>query len=154
MPITGLRFDGAAEAQATREVAAALDRAQAIIFCPSNPYVSIDPILAVDGLRSRLERRTVPRIAVSPIIGGKAVKGPAAKMMAELGYAVSSLTVAEKYVGLIDAIVIDREDAHHARDIEALGLQVLTTRTLMRSAGDSRVLAEETMRFAQALGAR
>lgn len=154
VPITGLRFDGAAEAQATREVAAALDRAQAIIFCPSNPYVSIDPILAVDGLRSRLERRSAPRIAVSPIIGGKAVKGPAAKMMAELGYAVSSLTVAKKYVGLIDAMVIDLEDIHHARDIEALGLQVLTTRTLMRSPEDSRVLAEETMRFAQALGPR
>lgn len=154
VPITGLRFDGAPEAQATAEVVFALDRAQAIIFCPSNPYVSIDPILAVDGIRSRLERRTAPRIAVSPIIGGKAVKGPAAKMMAELGHAVSSLTVAKKYVGLIDAMVIDLEDAHHARGIEALGIHVLTTQTLMRSVEDSRVLAEQTLRFAQSLGAR
>ena len=153
VPITGLRFDGAAGAQATREVVSALDRAQAIIFCPSNPYVSIDPILAVGGLRSRLEQCAVPRIAVSPIIGGKAVKGPAAKMMAELGHAVSSLTVAKKYLGLIDAMVIDREDAHLAHDIEALGLQVLTTQTLMRTPEDSRQLADETLRFAQALAA-
>ena len=153
VPITGLRFDGAAGAQATPEVTAALDRAQAIIFCPSNPYVSIDPILAVGGLRSRLEERGVPRLAVSPIIGGKAVKGPAAKMMAELGHAVSSLTVAKKYVGLIDAMVIDREDAHLAHDIEALGLRVLTTQTLMRTPEDSRQLADETLRFAQSLAA-
>lgn len=154
VPITGLRFDGAAEAQATPEVTSALDRAQSIIFCPSNPYVSIDPILAMGGIRSRLGKRGVPRIAVSPIIGGKALKGPAAKMMAELGYAVSSLSVAKKYVGLIDAMVIDREDAQLAREIEALGIRVLTTRTLMRTHEDSRVLAEETLRFAQALGAR
>ena len=153
VPITGLRFDGAAGAQATREVVSALDRAQAIIFCPSKPYVSIDPILAVGGLRSRQEQCAVPRIAVSPIIGGKAVKGPAAKMMAELGHAVSSLTVAKKYLGLIDAMVIDREDAHLAHDIEALGLQVLTTQTLMRTPEDSRQLADETLRFAQALAA-
>ncbi len=145
--ISGLRFDGAAEAEATPEVASALDRAQAIIFCPSNPYVSIDPILAVGGIRSRLERRGVPRVAVSPIIGGKAVKGPAAKMMAELGYEVSSLSVARKYAGFIDAMVIDREDAGLAPAIEALGLRVLTTQTLMRSLEDSRVLAEETLRF-------
>lgn len=153
VPITGLRFDGAAGAQATPEVTAALDRAQAIIFCPSNPYVSIDPILAVGGLRSRLEERGVPRLAVSPIIGGKAVKGPAAKMMAELGHAVSSLTVAKKYAGLIDAMVIDREYAHLAHDIEALGLRVLTTQTLMRTPEDSRQLADETLRFAQSLAA-
>ena len=153
VPITGLRFDGAAGAQATPEVTAALDRAQAIIFCPSNPYVSIDPILAVGGLRSRLEERGVPRLAVSPIIGGKAVKGPAAKMMAELGHAVSSLTVAKKYAGLIDAMVIDREDAHLAHDIEALGLRVLTTQTLMRTPQDSWQLADETLRFAQSLAA-
>ncbi len=147
--ITGLRFDGAAEAEATPEVASAFDRAQAIILCPSNPYVSIDPILAVGGIRSRLEQRDVPRIAVSPIIGGKAVKGPAAKMMAELGYPVSSLTVARKYAGLIDAMVIDNEDAHLAPGIEALGLRVLTTQTLMRSREDSRVLAAQTLRFAK-----
>ncbi len=152
--ITGLRFDGAAAAEATPEVVSALDLAQAIIFCPSNPYVSIDPILAVGGIRSRLEQRAVPRIAVSPLIGGKAVKGPAAKMMAELGYTVSSLTVARKYAGLIDAMVIDREDAHLAPEIEALGLRVLTTQTLMRSLEDSRVLAGETLRFAQAFGGR
>lgn len=154
VPITGFRFDGAQAAPATPEVAAALDRATAIVFCPSNPYVSIDPILAVRDIRSRLERHTAPRIAVSPIIGGRAVKGPAARMMAELGHAASSLTVAKKYLGLIDAMVIDREDAPLAPDIEALGLRVLTTQTLMRTPEDSRVLADETLRFAQALNAR
>ena len=83
-------------------VVRALDAARTVIFCPSNPFVSIDPILAVGGIRARIEKSLAPRIAVSRIIGGKAVKGPAAKMMAELGYAVSSLSVARRYLGLID----------------------------------------------------
>ena len=154
VPITGIHFDGAREARASAPVIAALEAARAIIFCPSNPYVSIDPILAVGDIRTRLENSQAPRIAVSPIIGGKAVKGPAAKMMAELGHAVSSVTVARKYLGLIDAIVIDHVDTHLAGDIEALGLAVKVTRTLMLTPDDSLALARETLDFALAIGSR
>jgi LPPG:FO 2-phospho-L-lactate transferase len=152
--ITGLRFDGAAQAASTPQVAAALDSAEMIVFCPSNPFVSIDPILAVAGISDPLKKARVPRVAVSPIIGGKAVKGPAAKMMAELGYQVSSLTVAKKYRGLIDGMMIDLEDAHLAGDIEALGIAVKATRTLMLTPEDSAALASETMEFARRIGGR
>lgn len=154
VPITGLRFDGAQEALASVPVIHALETARGIIFCPSNPFVSIDPILAVGGIRARLETSRAPRIAVSPIIGGKAVKGPAAKMMAELGYAVSSLTVARKYMGLIDAMMIDHADAHLAGDIETLGMAVRVTTTLMSTPDDSFALAHEALDFARAIGAR
>jgi LPPG:FO 2-phospho-L-lactate transferase len=154
VPITGLRFDGAAQADPTEPVVHALDQAQIAIFCPSNPFVSIDPILAVAGINSRLKAMRIPRVAVSPIIAGKAVKGPAAKMMAELGYQVSSLTVAQKYRGLIDGMVIDMADADLAEDIRALGMAVKTTRTLMLSAEDSAALAAETVAFAREIGGR
>jgi LPPG:FO 2-phospho-L-lactate transferase len=101
-----------------------------------------------------LKAARVPRVAVSPIIGGKAVKGPAAKMMAELGYEVSSLTVARKYRGLIDGMVIDVADAALAEDIRALGMAVKTTQTLMQNAEDSVRLAAETLEFAQKIGGR
>jgi LPPG:FO 2-phospho-L-lactate transferase len=152
--VTGLRFDGAAEAGPTKAVERALDDAEMMIFCPSNPFVSIDPILAIKDIHHRLKTTRVPRVAVSPIIGGKAVKGPAAKMMAELGYEVSSLTVARKYRGLIDGMVIDVADADLAGDIRALGMAVLTTRTLMQDAEDSFRLAAETVEFARQIGGR
>lgn len=152
--ITGLRFDGAAQADPTRPVIDALDAAQMVILCPSNPFVSIDPILAVAGIRARLQNTRAPRVAVSPLIAGKAVKGPAAKMMAELGYQVSSLTVARKYRGLIDGMVIDLADADLADEIRALGMAVKTTRTLMLGPDDSAALARETMEFANEIGGR
>jgi LPPG:FO 2-phospho-L-lactate transferase len=152
--ITGLRFDGAAEAVPTEAVERALDGAEMMIFCPSNPFVSIDPILAITDIHRRLKMTRVPRVAVSPIIGGKAVKGPAAKMMAELGYEVSSLTVARKYRGLIDGMVIDVADGDLEGDIRALGMAVKTTRTLMLNAEDSARLAAETVEFARKLGGR
>ena len=154
VPITGLRFDGAAEAGPTEPVEQALDDARLMVFCPSNPFVSIDPILAITEIHRRLKTTRVPRVAVSPIIGGKAVKGPAAKMMAELGYQVSSLTVAKKYLGLIDGMVIDIADADLAENIRALGMAVKTTRTLMQNAEDSARLAAETVEFAREIDGR
>ncbi len=154
VPITGLRFDGAAQAVPTELVIKAVGHAHMIIFCPSNPFLSIDPILAVSGIHDRLKATRAPRVAVSPIIEGKAVKGPAAKMMAELGYQVSSLTVAKKYRGLIDGMVIDIADADLAEDIRALGMAVKTTRTLMQNAEDSARLAAETVEFAREIGDR
>lgn len=149
--VQGVVFAGADTARATPEAMAALDRAEAIIICPSNPYLSIDPILAIADLRRRLTGKRVPRVAVSPIIGGQAVKGPAAKMMRELGHTVSSLGVAHKYQGLADALVIDTADAALQPDIEALGLRVMVTNTLMRSAEDSAALAASVLDFAHSL---
>jgi len=156
--VQGVIFDGAETARATPQSLAALDAAEAIVICPSNPYLSIDPILAVADLRQRLLQPQllpgrVPRVAVSPIIGGQAVKGPAAKMMRELGHAVSSLGVARKYQGLADALVIDTADAALQPDIEALGMRVLVTNTWMRSAEDSTRLAGQVLDFAASLRA-
>lgn len=151
--ISGLQFDGAREARVPAMVAEAITAAEAIIVCPSNPYVSIDPILAVGDMQARLLAAKVPRVAVSPIIGGAAVKGPAAKMMRELGHTPSSLTVAEKYSGLLHGLVIDKADAALADAIAATGLAVRITDTLMRGPEDSERLAAEVLAFARSLPA-
>src|SRR5208282_4550556 len=101
----------------------------AVVVCPSNPYLSIDPILALPGLSDFIRRLAAPVIAVSPIVGGDAVKGPAAKIMRELGHAPSALTVARHYRGLIDGFVFDTLDAKEAGEIAALGLAARTTDT-------------------------
>lgn len=153
VPVTGLSFDGVASARPSPEVTAALsDKAlTAVILCPSNPYLSIDPILAVPGLRQRLIEAQAPVVAVSPIIGGAAVKGPAAKIMRELGLDSSVATIATHYAGLIGGLMIDHVDAHFARDIEASGLPVRISSILMRDADDRQRLAAECLVFAQEL---
>jgi LPPG:FO 2-phospho-L-lactate transferase len=150
VPVTGLSFDGAASARPTPEVMAALSEPSltAIVLCPSNPYLSIDPILAVPGLRERIVSAGVPIVAVSPIIGGAAVKGPAAKIMTELGLDSSVATVARHYAGLVDGLMIDDVDAHLADEIETLGLRVRTSAILMRDADDRARLAAECLAFA------
>lgn len=105
--LRGLRFDGASSTTLTPEVVAALDEADAIVFAPSNPWLSIAPMLAIGDLRDRILRRDVPRIAMTPIIGGAAVKGPAAKLMAELGLEVSGESVADYYGSLINTFIDD-----------------------------------------------
>jgi len=116
---------------------------QGVVICPSNPYVSVEPILALPGVKDALKRQ--PVVAVSPIIGGRAIKGPAAKMMAELGHEISPLGVARCYQGLLDGMVIDIEDAALAPQLRDLGLQVTVTQTLMKSRKDSVQLARETL---------
>lgn len=120
----------------------------AIVICPSNPYLSVDPILAVPGIREALEDATVPVIAVSPVIGGEAVKGPTAKIMKELGLDVTSRTIVDHYRGVIDGFVIDAADA---ADADRLGLRVAVTRTLMKSIDDKRNLAQDVLVFAERL---
>lgn len=141
--VRGLEYRGAAAAQPAPGLAAltAADGARAIVLCPSNPYLSIDPILAVSGIRAWLGRRAAPVIAVSPIVGGEALKGPAAKMLRELAGASSALAVAEHYAGLLDVLVIDERDAGLAPRIEALGMSVHVTDTIMRSVADRERLA-------------
>jgi LPPG:FO 2-phospho-L-lactate transferase len=109
-----------------------------VVICPSNPFISIDPILALPGLREALRRSPAPVIAVSPIIGGRAVKGPTAKMMAELGLPVDAAAVARHYGDLIDHYVIDEADADK---VAGLALPLTATRTLMETLADREALA-------------
>lgn len=155
--VLGVVFDGVAAAMLPPSVAQALAAATAIIFCPSNPIVSIAPILAVPGLRDLLRAASAPRVAVSPIVGGQAIKGPAAAMLASLGHEVSPVGIARLYEGLIDGMVIDEADATLRPRLEALGLRVLVTATIMGDAPDRERLAAAVLDFArrrQAPGAR
>jgi LPPG:FO 2-phospho-L-lactate transferase len=114
-----------------------------ILLAPSNPYVSLGPILAVPGIRAALEQRRVPCVAVSPLIGRRAVKGPADRMLTRLAGGTSPAHVAACYPGLIDALVVDERDGH---DLESLGaVRAIVTRTLMRDASARRALAEAAL---------
>ncbi len=146
-------LQGIAAAKAAPAVEATLAGAaiEAIIIAPSNPFVSVAPITAVAEIGRALRERQAPCIAVSPIVGGKAIKGPAAKMMAELGVEVSALGIARHYLGLADGIVIDELDRTLADPIAALGLAVHVCDTIMRDAAGRRRLAEETLAFAATL---
>jgi LPPG:FO 2-phospho-L-lactate transferase len=149
--VSHIRFQGIERARPSIEVNTALDNADLIVLCPSNPFVSIDPILALDGVRERLrEHRTV---AVSPIIGGQAVKGPAAKMFRELGQEPTALAVARHYADFLDGLVIDYADANHHAEIERLNTRVLVTDTLMRDQVDRTRLARETLDLARIIPA-
>ena len=141
--ITGVRFDGVDDAKPSPAFAQALRGADAIVFCPSNPLVSIGPVLAVPGVYEAIASFTGPRIAISPIVGGQALKGPAAKMMAELGQEVSSAGVARGYVGVVDTMVIDEMDRDEATSVEACGMRAMVTNTIMRSDDDKERLARE-----------
>jgi len=153
VPVTGFRFAGIADAKPSSAVLSLLgDKAlDGLIICPSNPFVSVDPILGLPGLRDLLARRNCPLVAVSPIIGGTAVKGPAAKMMRELGLDVSAAGVARHYRGLIDGLAIDAADAGLAPTIEAMGIATLITPTLMKTAEDRTTLAQSCLDFAAKL---
>lgn len=148
--VRGVSFQGADDATANPALLRALadPNLRAVVVCPSNPYLSIDPILAVPGIRAALRRTAAPLIVVSPVVGGKAVKGPTAKIMGELGLTVDSATIAAHYASLADGLVIDHDDA---ADADRLGIPVRVTRTLMRDANDKRELARAVLDFADAL---
>jgi LPPG:FO 2-phospho-L-lactate transferase len=135
-----IEFSGAAQARAQPAALAALAQAdlRAVVICPSNPFVSIEPILALPGMRAALQASAAAVIAVTPIIGGQAVKGPAAKMLRELDCEVSSAGVAQRYRGLIDAFISDESDQPPA-PIE--GIAMHTAPTLMRSTAQREQLA-------------
>jgi LPPG:FO 2-phospho-L-lactate transferase len=151
--VTGFRFDGADRARANPAVLAALasPRLEAIVLCPSNPFVSIDPILAVPGLRAALETAAAPVVAVSPLVGGLAVKGPTAKMMEELAVPRTAPAVAAHYGALLDGLVLDTRDEAEAEAVRALGPAVTVTRTLMESLEDRLALADAVLAFADTL---
>ncbi len=139
--VDAVRFEGAETARAAPGVIEALDAADVILIAPSNPFVSIAPILAVREIRAALEHRRAPAVAVSPLIGGKTVKGPADRMLARLAGGTEPAQVAACYAGLIDALVIDEADADGAE----LDVQVVVTRTLMDSEDARRRVAESSL---------
>ena len=149
--VAGFEFRGACDARPPPALRKALgsEQLEAVVICPSNPFISIDPILAVPGMRAEIAARRAPVVAVSPIIGGHAVKGPTAQMMVQLGIPTSAGAVAEHYRGLLDGLVLDHADADQAR---AIDLPCLVTRTLMVSEDDKRTLASEVLAFARRIG--
>jgi len=144
--VRGFRFEGIKESDPAPGVIQAVAEADLVLLCPSNPWVSLDPILAVPGITDAISGKKV--IGVSPIVGGLAIKGPAAKMFRELGIEPSALAVAEHYRELISGLVIDTQDASLAQPIRSLGLEVLVTQTIMRTPADRRGLAAKVLDFA------
>jgi LPPG:FO 2-phospho-L-lactate transferase len=148
--VRDLQFSGAETARAQPYALAALERrdVRAVVICPSNPFVSVEPILAVPGIRRAIQESRAPVMAVTPIIGGKAVKGPAAKMMAELGLDVSSAAVARRYAGLIDGFVVDHADPMPEA---TQGITFFSAATLMNTVDDRLQLARAVLRAADSL---
>ncbi len=153
--VTGFRFEGADRARPAPGIVEALQHADQIILCPSNPWVSIDPILAITDVRDTINTRRLDKkcvvTAVSPIIGGEAIKGPAAKMYLELGIEPSALSVARHYRQLLTGFVLDNVDTSHTQEIHSMDVQTLLTDTIMGLPGDRRRLAEEVIAFGQSL---
>ncbi|WKZ42707.1 MAG: 2-phospho-L-lactate transferase [Anaerolineales bacterium] len=145
--VKGFRFEGAEVAEPAVWAREAVASADAIVVCPSNPWVSVDPILAVFSPLLSGEGLGVRSIAVSPIIGGEAIKGPAAKMYRELGIEPSALAVARHYQGLITHFVMDTVDSQLIESVRGLNMQVTVTNTVMKSHVERKRLASEILEF-------
>ncbi len=146
--VDGVRFAGIETSAPTPEVLAAIGAAGAIVICPSNPIVSVEPILAVPGMRDAIgdaRQRGVPVAAVSPIIGGRALKGPADRMLVSLGQEASATGVARRYRDLVDVFVLDAVDAGLAPEVEALGMRAIVTDTIMLDDPSRERLAGEVL---------
>jgi LPPG:FO 2-phospho-L-lactate transferase len=145
--VTGLRFLGAEQAKVTSPVEKAIGDADLIVIAPSNPYLSVYPILAVPGMRTLLQARGVPVVAVTPIIGGEAIKGPAAAIMRSMGESkeASAYAVAKLYQGFATHFVLDEVDKDQAQVIADLGLKVFVSNTIMKTDADKIRLARELL---------
>lgn len=143
--ITDVHFDGAGRARPTPGVLEAIEGADRVVIAPSNPVVSIDPVLAVHGVRDAVAARRDDVVAISPIVGGAALKGPAADMLRALGGTASALGVAERYRDLAATMVLDTVDADDAGDIAALGITPAVTDTIMRDVARAAALARHTI---------
>ena len=154
--VKGFHYAGAEDAMLTPEVTNALDSEdlEAVILCPANPYHSIRPILEIPGMREMMRKRGAPVIAVTPIVGDKALKGSAGKIMADLHHEATARRVALEYLRLIDGFVLDTQDAATAEDVRASGIEVLVTNTVMRTVEDRNTLARAVLAFAQTLRER
>lgn len=139
--VMGIQFDNISAAKPAPGVISAIVNAGVVIVCPSNPFISIGPILAVPGVREALSETKAPVVAISPIVGGKALKGPAADMLRDLGHEVSARGVARIYSGFVDAFVLDETDSDLAHDISEFGMRVVCTNTVMNTLDGKRHLA-------------
>ncbi|HXF85105.1 MAG TPA: 2-phospho-L-lactate transferase [Anaerolineales bacterium] len=145
--VKGFRFEGVHLAEPTPGAREAVESAEAIVICPSNPWVSIDPILTIfTSIFAQLDR-IKPVVAVSPIVGGQAIKGPAAKMYRELGITPSALAVAEHYRGLVSGFVLDRIDSQLSESVRGLNMRTFVTNTIMVGLEDRVRLASEILTF-------
>ena len=149
--VHGFIFEGSEEAEATVEVVRAIETADTIIIAPSNPYMSVDPILAMAGVKDALLNASAPIIAVSPIVGGLAIKGPLAKVMAELGKTATPVTVAEHYADFINGFVLDEQDRDMMADVVTLAIGPLVTNTIMSDIESRATLACEVVNYADQL---
>lgn len=146
--VSSIRFDGVESARPTHQALSAIAQADLIVLAPSNPLASLDPILAVPGLHDSLVEARAPVVAVSPLIAGKTIKGPAARMMAGLGMDATALGIARHFQGLVDHLVIDTQDASLAAPIEALGMEVSCTDILIPSLERKCALAAHLLEVA------
>ena len=142
-----IRFENVEQAAPSAGIERAIMDADAVIICPSNPFISIGPILAVPGIRPWLDQTRASVIAVTPIIAGRALKGPAADMLCDLGHEVSALGVARVYRDIADAFVLDEADRELQPAIEALGVRVMTANTVMNTIEDKKRLAEAVLSY-------
>jgi LPPG:FO 2-phospho-L-lactate transferase len=144
--VAGVRFDGAPEARPAPGVLDAVAQAEAIILCPSNPFISIGPILAIPGIREALRNKREQVTAISPIVGGRALKGPAAKMMKSMGLRSAAVEVAKLYTDFAGVFVLDEEDRKQAGQVEALGIRPVVTGTIMHGLRERKALARVVAR--------
>src|SRR6478672_5856830 len=147
--VDGVRFEGAAFAKPAPGVLDAIEQASLVVIAPSNPYISVWPILAVGAIRASVQQKRTPVVAVSPLVGGKAVKGPADAMMKRLAGGTSPADVARCYPGLLDALVIDEADAAGSTAVEEIRVRPHVTRTLMKDKRTARLLAEAVLEAAR-----
>ena len=146
--VTGVRYVGAETARPSPILETAIAGAGMLVLCPSNPYLSLGPILALPGVRQRLKAFPGKKVCVSPIVGEDAVNGPAGKIMAELGKPVSCVEVAREYKDICDVFVIDRQDRNLAAEIEEMDITPLVTSTIMETEEDKIALAKEILALA------
>ena len=146
-----IRFEGAESARPGAGVSAALEAATLIVYGPSNPFLSIDPILSVPGIRDCIDASNAPRVAISPIVGGQALKGPAAKLMAELGVEVSPMGIVTHFRDRLDGIILDHADSSLREAIERLPIRATTKQTVMTSLADKIRLAEELLNWVEVI---
>ncbi len=145
--VNGVRFKGIRNAKPTAQVVEGLTNASLIVLAPSNPVVSILPILSLPEFKGMLKRATARKVAVSPFIRNRAVSGPAKELIEAMGYEGSSVGLAKFYLGLIDLLVIDEQDAQRRKEIEALGIRVVVTSTIMNTLADKTALAQEILKI-------
>ena len=151
--ILALQYEGSENAQLCSALEEALESSllETVVVCPSNPFLSIDPILAVKGVREKLKKSKARVIAVSPIVGGDAVKGPTADNLRDLGFSVSAYTIAKYYSDFIDGFILDKGDENEISQIESLGIQVGLADTVMTDLQSKIKLAEDVLRFSKTL---